>query len=344
MSSFAQERTVMSLTSQSFALCEKLAHMENESSLYKALDDVVGEVAKNCEVDAAVLVMRKPNQKDFASYLHDLHSFGLSNEEKKQLSFFLAQTIVPEVSQRMKPMTRDDVRQNLLSEQGRGQRSKMVSMLAAPMILHRELVGMLVAFRSEIAAFCEDDCEFFQSVASLIAEEVENSGAYLRLAKDSTTGFYSRRVFFEALAQEIARARRYQEPLSAVVLEVDTTLFHQSSNDRTLEQFLKRFSQRISSETRQSDIIARVSDNTFLLLQPMTGGQSSFEVANRICEHFKQHPIVVNDSPVPMRIFGGVSSLLLADDDGSAMLIRADNALSLAKKAGDSDVGIQISS
>jgi len=77
-----------------------------------------------------------------------------------------------------------------------------------------------------------------------------------------------------------------------------------------------------------------------LLLQPMTGGQSSFEVANRICDHFKQNPIVVNDSPVPMKLFGGVSSLSLSDDDGSAMLIRADNALSLAKKSGNKDVGI----
>jgi diguanylate cyclase (GGDEF)-like protein len=335
MSSFAQERAVMSLTSLSFALCHKLARIENESSLYLALDEIVQEISKSCEVDAAVVVMQKPHQPVFTSYLHDIHAFGLQNDEKKNFSFLLAQAIVPEVVQRVHPMLRADVRQDLPREQTQGQRSKLVSMLAVPMELHGKVVGILVVFRSEIAAFCGDDAGFFQKVATLIAEEIDSSGAYLRLAKDQTTGFYSRRVFFEALLQETARARRYQEPLSALILEIDTPL---GENKKTVEQFLKRFSQRVASETRQSDIVARVSDSAFLFLQPMTQMKSSIEFATRICEHFKQHPITLHESVVPLKIFGGVSGLLSEDEDGNAMLLRADNALHQAKKRGEGEI------
>jgi diguanylate cyclase (GGDEF)-like protein len=340
MSSFAQERVIKSLTSQSFSLCQKLARIENESSLYAALDEIVAEVAKDCEIDAAALVMRKPHQPDFTSFLHDLHSFGMSQEEKKRFSFFLAQAVVPEVIQRMQPMTRDDVRLDVAGNQAVGLRSKMVSMMAVPMMVHQEVAGIFIAFRSEIGAFCVEDGVFFQRIASLIAEDIEGSGAFLRLAKDSATGFYSRRVFFEALAQETARARRYQAPLSAIVLEVEPVLPLQEGAKKTLELFLKRFSQRIASETRQSDIVARASESSFLFLQPMTSAQNAFEFASRVCEHFKQHPITLNESTVQIRMSAGVSTLYLEDEDGSAMLRRADMALDAARKRGQGEVAV----
>jgi PleD family two-component response regulator len=70
----------------------------------------------------------------------------------------------------------------------------------------------------------------------------------------------------------------------------------------------------------------------------MTQVKSSVEFAKRICEHFKQHPIMLHESAVPLKIFGGVSGLMSEDDDGNAMLLRADNALHQAKKRGESEI------
>lgn len=341
MSSFAQERVILSLTSQSFALCQKLARIESESALYLALDDIVADIVKNCEIDAAAMVIRKPNQESYASFLHDIHGAGISPEEKKKLSFFLAKSVVPEISQRVRPILRQDVKNDVLGDQGQNKRSKMVSMLAVPMLSGGEAIGILVVFRAEINGFCEEDATFFARVANLVAEDVEHSGAYLRLARDPVTGFYNRRIFFEALAHETARARRYQAPLSAIVLEVDPAPSLISGTKKTLEQFLKKFSQRILSETRQSDIVARISDTSFSFLQPMTQGQSAVEFAKRLCDHFRQHPLTINESVVPMKICAGVSSLGSEDDDGSAMLMRADSALNAARKKGQGEVVIQ---
>jgi diguanylate cyclase (GGDEF)-like protein len=109
---------------------------------------------------------------------------------------------------------------------------------------------------------------------------------------------------------------------------------------KAFELFLKKFSQRIASETRQSDIVARVSDTAFLFLQPMTAAESAFEFAKRICEHFKQHPLTLNEIAVPIKMCAGISSLHTEDDDGSAMLMRADQALNDARKTGQNKVVI----
>lgn len=338
MSSFAQDRVITSLTSQSFAICQKLSRIESESALYAALDEIVDDIVVNCEIDAAALVIRKPGQPNFASFLNDIHTAGMSQEERKRFGFFLAQTVVPEVCQRIQSMTRDDVRVDIMGNQAVCLRSKMVSMLAVPMVVKGEVVGIFVAFRSEIGAFCADDATFFQRMASSVAEDLESSSTYLRLAKDAATGFYSRRVFFETLAQETARARRYQAPLSAIIVEAEAILPPSTGPHKSFDLFLKRFSQRIAAETRQSDIIARASDTSFLLLQPMTQPQNAFEFANRVCEHFKQHPITLNESVVPVKLSAGVSSLQKDDEDGTAMLKRADFALDAARKNGISVV------
>lgn len=337
---FDEEQPSLSVVGQSLALCQMLSRVESEEVLFSSLDDILEKIATSFEFDAVALVMRKPHQPAFMSFLHDVHSFGLNAEEKKKLSFFLAQSIAPEVVQRTRCIRREDVRKEILGDQAIGNRTKMVSMLAVPMLYSSEVIGIVVAFRAEVAAFCIDDEHLFRRVAAFLAEDIENACAYLRFARDPLTGFHSRRVFFEALFQETTRARRYQAPLSAMMLDFDALMPIAPETKKNSDQLLKRFSQRIMSETRQSDIVARVSDAAFLFLQPMTSMKSSTEVAIRIRTHFEHNPIVINEITVPIGISIGISSLRPSDEDGTAMLMRADRATSAARKKGINQIAV----
>src|SRR5688572_2482984 len=119
---FDEEKPSLSLTGQSFALCQRLARVESEDALYSSLDGILEEIAKNFELDAVALVMRKPGQSSFMSFLHDLNAFELSSDEKKKLSFALAQSIAPDIVQRLRCVRREDARKEILGDQAAGQR------------------------------------------------------------------------------------------------------------------------------------------------------------------------------------------------------------------------------
>lgn len=337
MSDLASSRS-LSLTGLSLAVCQKLMLSQDESLLYSSLDSLLEQIGGHLEVDAACLVIRKPGQAKFTSFLHDLHVFGLSEEERNRLSFYLAQTVVPKAVRNLESIRVADVREAVLGEIAAGYRTRMVSMLAVPMIVENEAVGIFVAFRSEIAAFCEEDESFFLKFVSLLAEDVEDTAFFLRIAKDRVTGFYNRRVFFEAVMLEASRSRRYQAPLSALVIQIDIV----GQLDSELhQQFLKRLSHRIASEKRQSDIVARASQNSFLLLQPMATAENANEFAKRICRHFNENPIIIDEIHVPFSLSVGVSSLSSLDEDGSAMILRAESAASEARANGQNQTVIR---
>lgn len=340
MSSIGASKKLLSLTGLSLALSQRFTRIDSEAEVFNSIEDILANICPDFEIEAAAVVMRKPNQMNFRKFLQDMYSFGINESERSGLSFFLAQSIVPEIDKYFRCIIREDVRKNIRSGLPAGLRTKMVSMLAAPMIYNGQVIGILMLFRSEIAAFCPDDETFFGKVALMLAEETESACEYLRLARDSITGFYNRRIFFESVNIETARARRYQAPLSVLMLEVQALTSWNDEKNKNADQFLKRFSQRIASEVRQSDLVARATESLFLFLLPMTDSRSSVDFANRLYAHLNSHPLLINESPIPFKLSIGISHLCSSDDDPSAMLNRAEAALDKARKTGSNKISV----
>lgn len=205
-----------------------------------------------------------------------------------------------------------------------GQHTKLSSLLT---------LGNISLGRSEINAFSPNDQVLLERITKHVAEDLSRQEQYQKIVKDAITGFWGREVFFDFLEQEFSRSRRYQAPLSLVLIDIDG--FGKFTNP---DAILIKTAQRIKTEVRQGDFIARLSENTFALIEPMTTATQASESAVRLISKFKHLPILIQEIPLQIHLSMGVASLTTQDELSILLLERADKALSAAKRLGGNQI------
>jgi len=100
---------------------------------------------------------------------------------------------------------------------------------------------------------------------------------------DSLTGLYNHRQVLEKLQLEIARANRYQQDLTIMMLDID---HFKSINDEFGHQVgdvvLVEVAQIIKRNLRNTDIAGRYGGEEFLIILPQTNLNNGLQVAERI--------------------------------------------------------------
>lgn len=187
--------------------------------------------------------------------------------------------------------------------------------------------------RSEINAFSPNDQLLLEKIVKHINEDLSRQIHYQQIVKDKMTGFFGREVFFDFLKQEFGRSRRYQAPLSLVLIDIDG--FARFTNP---DLILSKIAQRIKLEIRQGDFISRLSENAFALIEPMTTQQNASESAVRLLSKFKHLPILIQEIPLQIHLSMGVASISHQDEFSTSLLDRADKALSAAKRFGGNQI------
>jgi len=103
--------------------------------------------------------------------------------------------------------------------------------------------------------------------------------------RDSLTGLSNRRAFEERFHDELARAARYQTPLSILLLDVDGL---KQRNDRhghrAGDLTLVGVAEAIRRGGRRTDVAARWGGDEFAILAPSTGGEEALQLAERVRE------------------------------------------------------------
>lgn len=163
---------------------------------------------------------------------------------------------------------------------------------------------------------------------------------------DDLTQLYNRRYFFERFDQEMERAKRYQRPLSCIILDID---HFKTVNDTyghlTGDQVLRDISEVLKKNCRQSDLAGRYGGEELIVLLPETDSAGAMIIAERIREMIEQHQ-TVNGKGVTIQVTVslGVASLtgpeLRIIDKHERIVQYADDALLLAKKEGRNRIKI----
>lgn len=100
---------------------------------------------------------------------------------------------------------------------------------------------------------------------------------------DALTGLFNRRFFDEALAREIARAQRYRNELSLLLLDVNK---FKQYNDRyghpQGDRLLMDYARLIKSQLRSSDVAARYGGDEFAVILPETNMEMCRMVVDRL--------------------------------------------------------------
>ena len=119
------------------------------------------------------------------------------------------------------------------------------------------------------------DTSLVSTVAALLSAVVTRarliSGLVEVARTDELTGVANRRRLFEALAHEMARARRSRRPLTVAMVDLDhfkqynDTFGHSAGDD-----LLQRFAFRTTARVRAQDLVARYGGEEFCLVLPET--------------------------------------------------------------------------
>jgi diguanylate cyclase (GGDEF)-like protein len=153
---------------------------------------------------------------------------------------------------------------------------------------------------------------------------------------DPLTGCANRRRFLELAARELARARRYPEEVSVLMLDLDHFKeFNDQYGHQAGDRVLQRLVRACQSILRAEDALGRLGGEEFAILLPETGAAKALEVAERLCREVASAEVVLGGgSPLNFTTSIGVATVRPEDLSVDAVLERADRALYEAKDAG----------
>jgi diguanylate cyclase (GGDEF)-like protein/PAS domain S-box-containing protein len=147
---------------------------------------------------------------------------------------------------------------------------------------------------------------------------------------DPLTELGNRRMFFNALESEFARAKRYQTGYCLIMLDLD---HYKSINDRFShmvgDEALRLAADAIRKTARQSDLAARYGGDEFVLLLPNTTLQGAVQLAERLRKAINQCQLSVGER---LTASAGVADYEPADQGSEDLLLRVDHALYHAKE------------
>jgi diguanylate cyclase (GGDEF)-like protein/PAS domain S-box-containing protein len=151
---------------------------------------------------------------------------------------------------------------------------------------------------------------------------------------DSLTGLPNRAQLYERLTEALARSKRGQSSTACLFLDID----HFKSINDSLghaggDEALREFGQRLESAVRETDLVARLAGDEFVIV--LEGGEqpaSASAVARKIIEAIRPS-FLIQGAPRTVSTSVGIA-MSEPDDDVDDILRRADEALYIAKRAG----------
>jgi diguanylate cyclase (GGDEF)-like protein len=125
--------------------------------------------------------------------------------------------------------------------------------------------------------FSDGEIEAAQVLAGQAGVALENARLYRRVRdqaiRDGLTGLYNHRHFHERLREECARARRYELPLSLLMIDIDDfKRFNDEFGHQLGDEVLRDVSAILTSGVRRGiDLPARYGGEEFAVILPHTG-------------------------------------------------------------------------
>ncbi len=161
--------------------------------------------------------------------------------------------------------------------------------------------------------------------------ELANDELRILARTDSLTGIHNRYSFMQGLEAEIKHVKRFNEPFSLIMLDVD---FFKKVNDKyghgVGDTVLIELVTLIKEHLREVDLFCRFGGEEFVVLLPNTSSQAACEMAERIRLKVAQHTFA---SVGTVTISLGVAEYQL-NRDMDELLKAVDVALYKAKHAG----------
>jgi diguanylate cyclase (GGDEF)-like protein len=235
----------------------------------------------------------------------------------------------------------DDLGRTSLPERG----YKTKSFISFPISIGSRKFGVLnLADKSGGGAYDANDLSVIELVAPQIALAIERAAWQHRANQfqvmsitDPLTGLHNRRYLEARLSEELSRSKRYDYPLSFMMIDIDDfKIYNDQNGHQAGDRALEITAQCLRSALRKVDVASRYGGEEFSILLPQTTLPEAGVIADRIrrkinstaFEFGKKQPL----GAVTVSI--GLSAFSPALDSAEAIVRAADRALYHAKRHG----------
>ncbi len=224
-------------------------------------------------------------------------------------------------------------------------RYKTNSFISYPIMIGGRKVGVLnVTDKSGGGVYDEVDLSLLEIIGPQVALALERAEWQERATEfqlmsitDSLTGLPNRRYLEERLAEELNRSKRYDSPMSFLMIDIDDFKAYNDKNGHQAgDVALQITAHCLKGALRAVDIASRYGGEEFCILLPQTGITEAGAIADRIRQrvsttefpHGKAQPLG------HVTISVGVSTFTKNIDTSENIIAAADRALYQAKSMG----------
>jgi diguanylate cyclase (GGDEF)-like protein len=224
-------------------------------------------------------------------------------------------------------------------------RYKTKSFISYPITIGDRRIGVLnLADKIGGGVYDIHDLSIIDLVAPQIALALERAEWQQRANQfqlmsitDPLTGLHNRRYLEARLAEELSRSKRYNYPLSFMMIDIDDfKLYNDRNGHQAGDRALEITAQCLRAELRKVDVASRYGGEEFSILLPQTSLEEAGVIADRIRRkimttsfpHGKTQPL----NSVTVSI--GLSTFSSTLDSTEAIVRAADRALYHAKNHG----------
>jgi len=175
----------------------------------------------------------------------------------------------------------------------------------------------------------------FKFITGGNAEAAYHEEIYRLTIHDGLTGIPNRRCLEEFLERELARAQRYQRPMSLAIFDID---HFKKINDKyghlAGDYVLRRMAGKIKKLIRREELFARYGGEEFVVVMPETPAERAARFAEKMREVVETSVFEFDTERIPVTISVGVAALESDIEDSRKFIAAADAVLYEAKRSG----------
>ena len=172
------------------------------------------------------------------------------------------------------------------------------------------------------------------SYQDLTAQRRREAKIYNLANLEPLTGLLNRRLFFVEANRVLDLAKRRQHPFALLYLDLDGFKAVNDTNGHEVgDDVLCQVARRLKGLLRESDLLARLGGDGFLILLPETDEQESLAAVKRYLKSLAQ-PLLVKDIPVTLKGSFGLAHYPSHGQTINDLVRLADGAMYQAKASG----------
>ena len=273
---------------------------------------------------------------------------GVDKEILRNIKVKIGEGISGLVAQKGEPIIVKDIEKEITARKNRS-RYKTRSFVSVPLKVDDRIIGVInISDKITGEIFSEDDLQLllsFAGYATIALDRRQYLEKTMELEKisvtDPLTGLMNRRYFNDRLVENVERARRYNEPFTLFMIDIDNFKeFNDTYGHMAGDEALKMVAHAVKDAVRSIDIVARFGGEELTVILPNTKKEDSLGIADRMRKDVEIVRLMGWHIPpdAKLSISIGIAEYPADASTAEELMNCADTAMYAAKKAGKNRV------